>query len=208
MRQLCPSFIPSIRWMGVLSMLCLTVSCSSPRLAQTTLPSDQTTPVALLDEAPQAAQTRPAMTDLPANVEEVELVASTDPSLLPAIAKQVDASLTNLSAENPRLARKVAKIARKAEEQAAASVSNPDQAAIAKDQNAAQKLLAKATKKFDIMKAKKADAAQANTTLVGLGALLAVVGLVLLLATSGSGPTIGLISLIVGVVLLVISLLS
>jgi ABC-type bacteriocin/lantibiotic exporter with double-glycine peptidase domain len=166
------------------------------------MPSDQTTSVAYTDEAPQAAQSSMA------SAEEVELVASNDPTMLPAIAQSVDASLTELSAENPKLARKMAKIVQKVEKQAAASTDNTSGIATAKDKNAAQKLIAKAEKKFDIMKAKQANAAQANATLIGLGALLAIVGLVLLLATSGTGATLGLISLIVGVVLLVISLLS
>jgi uncharacterized membrane protein len=166
------------------------------------MPLDQTTAVAYTDEAPQAAQSSMA------SAEEVELVASSDPTMLPAIAKTIDASLAELSAENPKLARKMAKIVHKVEKQAAANTDEKSGIASAKDKNAAQKLIAKAEKKFDIMKAKQANAAQANATLIGLGALLAIVGLVLVLATSGTASTIGLVALIVGVVLLLVSLFT
>jgi ABC-type transport system involved in cytochrome bd biosynthesis fused ATPase/permease subunit len=139
---------------------------------------------------------------------EVELVASSDPHMLPAVARQLDAALTDLSAQNPILARKVAKMVKKVEQPATTEAVNSSQEAITKNESAARKMLAKAEKKFDIMKAKSANAAQANTALIGLGALLSVVGLVLLLATSGTGATVGLIALIIGVVLLILGLLS
>jgi hypothetical protein len=198
----------SMRWMGLLSMLCLWASCSSPKLAQHALSSNNPVYVAQADEAPQAAQTNSASTNSSEPAEAVELIASNDPTMLPAVSEKLDASLTELAVENPKLARKMSKVVHKLEKQTA--VTSPNQAlqASAKDKNAAQKLMAKAEKKFDILKAKKAEAAQANTTLVALGALLAVVGLILLLATSGTAATVGLISLVIGVVLLIISLLS
>jgi hypothetical protein len=208
MRKTNYSLTLSIQCMGLVAMLCFWTSCSSPKLAQTALPLNNHTSAAYTDEAPQAAQARPEATDLQWTAEEVELVASNDPTMLPAVTKQLDASLADLSAENPKLARKMSKLVHKAEQQAAVNTDNASQKATAKDLTAVKKLLSKAEKKFDIKKAKEANAAQANTTLVGLGALLAVVGLVLLLVTSGTAATIGLISLIVGVVLLVISLLS
>jgi hypothetical protein len=164
--------------------------------------------VAYADEAPQAAQVRAEATDIQEASQQVELVASSDPHMLPAVAQQLDAAMTDLSAENPKLARKVAKMVKKVEQQATTEAENPSQGAITKNENAAKKMLAKAEKKFDIMKAKSANAAQSNTALIGLGALLSVVGLVLLLATSGTGATVGLIALIIGVVLLILGLLS
>lgn len=198
----------SIRWVGLFGMLCLWASCSSPRLAQNASPANGHAYMAKSDEAPQAAQGKSKVLDPVWDAEHVELVASNDPAMLPAVTKKLDASLSELAIENPTLARKVSKLVHKAEKQAAASSEKNLQPASVKDQNAAQKLIAKAEKKFDIMKAKKADAAQANTALVGLGALLAVVGLVLVLATSGTAATIGLVALIVGVVLLILSLLT
>jgi hypothetical protein len=198
----------SIRWMGFLSMLCLWTSCSSPKLAQHTLSSNDRVYVAQADEAPQAAQTNSASTNSPGSAKEVELIASNDATMLPAVSEQMDASLTELAVENPALARKMSKVVHKLEKQTSVTSQNQPLHASAKDKNAAQKLMAKAEKKFDIMKANKAKAAQANTTLVALGALLAVVGLVLVLATSGTASTVGLISLVIGVVLLIISLLS
>jgi hypothetical protein len=194
--------------MGLFSLLCLWTACSSPKLAQSSVSTHKTTAVAYQDQAPQAAQSRPQTQDLQQHTQEVELVASNDPTMLPAVTKQLEASLTELSAENPRLARKMSRMARKVETQVSATADNTSGVASAKEKSALQKLMAKAEKKFDITKAKKADAAQANATLVGLGALLAVVGLVLLLATNGTGATVGLILLVIGVVLLVISLLS
>jgi hypothetical protein len=198
----------SIQWMGLLGMCCIWASCSSPKLAQNTLSSNNHMYMAQADEAPQAAQTQSVSTNLPESSQEVELMASNDPAMLPAVAEKMDASLKGLAVEKPALARKMSKVVDKLENQASNNADNKPLQASAKDKKAAGKLLAKAEKKFDILKTKKAEAAQANTTLVALGALLAIVGLVLLLATSGTAATVGLISLVIGVVLLIISLLS
>ena len=202
MRKIISSSAISIRWMGLFGLLCVWTSCSSPKLAQHSSVHKHAY-LSETTEAPQAAQARPEATI----ADDVELVASSDPTVLPAVSENLAASVNELAIENPKLARKVAKLARKVEKQAATS-ENVVQQASAKDQHAAKQLLAKAEKKFDIMKAKKANAAQANTTLVALGALLAIVGLVLVLATSGTASTIGILALGVGVVLLIISLLT
>lgn len=202
MRKIISSSAISIRWMGLFGLLCVWTSCSSPKLAQNSTIHNHAY-LSETPEAPQAAQAGPEATI----ADDVELVASSDPTMLPAVSENLAASVNELAIENPKLARKVAKLARKVEKQAATS-ENVVQQASAKDQHAAKQLLAKAEKKFDIMKAKKANAAQANTTLVALGALLAIVGLVLVLATSGTASTIGIVALGVGVVLLIISLLT
>jgi vancomycin resistance protein YoaR len=202
MRKIISSSAISIRWMGLFGLLCVWTSCSSPKLAQnSTIHSHAYS--AETTEAPQAAQGRTEATI----AEDAELVASSDPTILPAVSENLAASVNEIAIENPKLARKVAKLANKVEKQAAVSKNGVQQANV-KDQHAAKQLLAKAEKKFDIMKAKKANAAQANTTLVALGALLAIVGLVLVLATSGTASTIGIVALGVGVVLLIISLLT
>jgi hypothetical protein len=192
----------SIRWMGLFSMLCLWASCSSLKPAQNHINMAQA------DEVPQAAQTKSESTKLLWSAEEVELIASNDPTMLPAVSEKLDASFTELAVENPKLARKMSKVVHKLEKQVAVNSQDQPLQASAKNKNAARKLMAKAERKFDILKAQKAEAAQANTTLVALGALLAIVGLVLVLATSGTAATIGLISLVIGVVLLIISLVS
>ncbi len=69
-------------------------------------------------------------------------------------------------------------------------------------------MLAKAEKKFDAKKAQGEKAAQAQTGLVALGALLAVGGLVLALVTSGTAATIGWVALAIGLIVLLISVLS
>ncbi|QHT66375.1 hypothetical protein GXP67_06735 [Rhodocytophaga rosea] len=202
------SFKLSIQWMGFLGMLCLWSACSSPRLAHHALSSNNSISIAQQDEAPQAAHTNSASTTSLESAQEVELMASNNANLLPAVSEKLDVSLTALSVENPTLARKMTKVVGKLEKQTAVSFQNQPVQASATNKNAAKKLLAKAEKKFDILKEKKADAAQANTTLVALGALLAIVGLVLVLASSGTAATVGLISLVIGVVLLIISLVS
>ena len=209
MKKTIPPFNLSIRWMGVLGMLCLWSSCSSPKhTQQAALSAGNPIYMAQAAEAPQAAQTHSHATQPLWSAQEEELVASNDPGMLPAISQKLDASLPELAVENPKLARKLTKVIGKLEKQPAVASQNPALQASAKDKNAAQKLMAKAEKKFDILKAKKANAAQANSTLVALGALLAIVGLVLVLASSGTAATVGLISLVIGVVLLIISLLS
>lgn len=198
----------SIRWMGIFGLLCLWASCSSPKLAHHALSSKNHVYMVQTDEVPQAAQTNSESLSSRESAQEAELIASNDPAMLPVAAQKLDASLTELAVENPKLAHKMSKVVHKLEKQVAVNSQDESLQASAKDKNAARKLMSKAEKKFDILKAQKAEAAQANTTLVGLGALLAIVGLVLVLATSGTAATIGLISLVIGVVLLIISLLS
>jgi Flp pilus assembly protein TadB len=150
------------------------------------------------EEAPQAAQgsayTQP----------EPELLASNSTEVITPVASELDQALKNLSAQRPRMARKVNKAVQQAS-QSGAQASAADKAGVAKATKSLSKAMDKAAKKFD---AKQAKAAQATGSLVALGALLAVGGLVLLLATTGAASTIGLIALIAGLVVLLISVLS
>jgi Flp pilus assembly protein TadB len=151
------------------------------------------------EEAPQAAQgsayTQP----------EPELLASSEATeVITPVASELDQALKNLSAQRPRMARKVNKAVQQAS-QSGAQASAADKAGVAKATKSLSKAMDKAAKKFD---AKQAKAAQATGSLVALGALLAVGGLVLLLATTGAASTIGLIALIAGLVVLLISVLS
>jgi hypothetical protein len=89
--------------------------------------------------------------------------------------------------------------------QSGAQATAADKAGVDKASKSLSGAIDKAAKKFDI---KQAKAAQATGSLVALGALLAVGGLVLMLVTTGTASTIGLVALIVGLVVLLISVLS
>ncbi len=198
-------------WVGLFVCLCLWTGCSSPKLARITstqLNTQATTNYSAEETAPQAAQSKEAIAADAFSVDEPVLTASTESATPADVARNAETTLA-LSSQHPQLSRKVAKLMDKVQNQPLTDTNeqaSPQKQAA--EQKFAKKLLAKAEKKFDIMKAKQGNAAQANSTLIGLGALLAIVGLVLVLATSGTAATIGVVSLVVGVVLLVLSLIT
>jgi hypothetical protein len=190
--------------MSLVALVCLWTACSAPRHSQvsSTIPSHGDAITAVADEAPQAAQSNSGAAAQTA--EEPVLLASNEPATVSADG-QLDNNLKTLAAERPQLARKLGNAVREAQSNNGKAAP---QAKMAKAANSLRKVMAKAEKKFDVKKAEGEKAAQANTSLVALGALLAVGGLVLLLVTSGTAQTIGVIALVVGLVLLLISLLS
>lgn len=187
--------------MSLLVFLCLWTACSSPRHAMINNP-DAVSPdgavTATYDEAPQAAQGNSEA--LP----EPEFLASNGAEAITPVASELDQALKNLSSERPAMARKISKAVEHAS-QTGARATAADQAGVAKATKSLGKALDKAAKKFDV---KQAKAAQATGSLVALGALLAVGGLVLMLVTTGAASTIGLVALIAGLVVLLISVLS
>ncbi len=161
----------------------------------------------LAADAPQGAQVNQASSYAAAPVEGADLTASSDPVI--AIVDANHAKALSAVSQHPQFSRKVDKLINKAKNQSSAgTVKNTSASTQTSDMKFAKKLLSKAEKKMDIMKAKQGKAAQANATLVGLGALLAIVGHVLVLATSGTAATIGVVALAVGVILLILSLIS
>ncbi len=191
----------SVRVMSLLVFLCLWTGCSSPRHSRTDMAAARSTAEAVAvasEEAPQAAQGNPYTRPEPG------LLASNSTEVITPAASELDQALKNLSTERPQMARKINKAVEQAS-QSGAQASAADKAGVAKATKSLSRAIDKAAKKFDI---KQAKAAQATGSLVALGALLAVGGLVLLLATTGTASTIGLVALIVGLVVLLISVLT
>ena len=206
MKRTIQASLLSVRMIGLMASLCLWTACSGPRHAQlrSTTPDTGTAFAANVDEAPQAAQGNPDAALAPVAAEPA-LLASSDPATAASADPTLDEALKTLSTERPKLARKLGNAVRQA------GVSDGKAAspnAFAKTKKSLGKVLAKAEKKFDAKKAQGEKAAQANTGLVALGALLAVGGLVLALLTSGTAATIGWVALAIGLVVLLISVLS
>lgn len=192
--------------MSLLASLCLWTACSTPRHAQvgSTLPYHGDAITSVADQAPQAAQGNPGA-DLPQTAEEPVLLASSEPAALATANQELDQSLKALAAERPQMARKLGNAVRQAQNSDGKPAAGTK---MAKATKSLRKVLTKAENKFDLKKAEGEKAAQANASLVAVGALLAVGGLVLLLVTSGTASTIGLIALVVGLVVLLVSLLT
>jgi hypothetical protein len=196
----------SMRMIGLVASLCLWTACTAPRQAQlrsTTHTSDAAL-TAAADEAPQAAQGSPGASSAQLAAEPT-LLASNEPATVASADPKLDEALKTLSTERPKMARKLGNAVRQAgvADGKAASAN-----ALTKAKKSLGKVLAKAEKKFDAKKAQSEKAAQAQTGLVALGALLAVGGLVLALVTSGTAATIGWVLLAIGLVVLLISVLS
>ena len=196
----------SVRMIGLVASLCLWTACSAPRHARlhSTAPDSRAVLAATVDEAPQAAQGNPDAASAPVAAEPA-LLASSDQATAVSANPSLDEALKTLSAERPKMARKLGNAVRQAGVTDGKAAS-PN--AFTKTKKSLGKVLAKAEKKFDAKKAQSENAAQANTGLVALGALLAVGGLVLALLTSGTAATIGWVALAIGLVVLLISVLS
>jgi hypothetical protein len=188
-----------MRMIGLIASLCLWTACSAPRQAQlrSTSPGSEVALTAVADQAPQAAQGNPGA--------EPALLASNDPATVVSATPTLDEAFKTLSAERPKMVRKLGSAVQKAGV-ADGKAASPN--ALNKAKKSLGKALAKAEKRFDAKKAQSENAAQAQTGLVALGALLAVGGLVLALVTSGTAATIGWVLLVVGLVVLLISVLS
>jgi|GEM_PF-3474576 len=196
----------SVRMIGLVASLCLWTACSAPRHAQlrSTAPDSGAALAGTVDEAPQAAQGNPDAVLAPVAAEPA-LLASSDPATAVSANPTLDEALKTLSAERPKMARQLGNAVRQAGV-TDGKVASPN--AFTKTKKSLGKVLAKAEKKFDAKKAQGEKAAQANTGLVALGALLAVGGLVLALLTSGTAATIGWVALAIGLIVLLISVLS
>jgi len=206
MKKTIPAALLSIRMIGLIVSLCLWTACTAPRQAQlrSTTPGPDAALTAVADEAPQAAQGNPDAG--PAQLaDEPVLLASNEPATVASANPTLDEALKTLSAERPKMARKLGSAVRQAGV-ADGKAASPD--ALTKAKKSLGKALAKAEKKFDAKKAQGEKAAQAQTGLVALGALLAVGGLVLALVTSGTAATIGWVALAIGLIVLLISVLS
>ncbi len=199
MRKTVPGSLLSMRMIGLIASLCLWTACSAPRQAQlrSTSPGSEVALTAVADQAPQAAQGNPGA--------EPALLASNDPATVVSATPTLDEAFKTLSAERPKMVRKLGSAVQKAGV-ADGKAASPN--ALNKAKKSLGKALAKAEKRFDAKKAQSENAAQAQTGLVALGALLAVGGLVLALVTSGTAATIGWVLLVVGLVVLLISVLS
>lgn len=204
MKRTTQRLVLPLRVMSLIAFVCLWTACSTPRHAQvnSTLPTHGDAITAVADGTPQAAQGNPGA---PQTAEEPVLLASTQPVTVAPADGQLANSLKTLAAERPQLARKLGNAVKEAQSNTGKVASR---AGMAKAANSLRKAMAKAEKKFDVKKAEGEKAAQANSSLVALGALLAVGGLVLLLVTTGTVQTIGVIALVVGLVLLLVSLLT
>ena len=206
MKKTIPAALLSMRMIGLIASLWLWTACTAPRQAQlrATAPGPDAALTATADEAPQAAQGSPdagaaQLADEPA------LLASNEPATAASAHPTLDEALKTLSAERPKMARKLGSAVRQAGV-ADGKAASPH--ALTKASRSLGKVLAKAEKKFDAKKAQSEKAAQAQTGLVALGALLAVGGLVLALVTSGTAATIGWVALAIGLIVLLISVLS
>ncbi len=190
----------SVRMIGLIASLCFWTACTAPRQAQVrvTAPGPDAALTAVADEAPQAAQGNP-------DAAEPALLASNDAATVATANPTLDEALKTLSAERPKMARKLGNAVRQA---GAADGKAAPANAMTKAKKSLGKVLAKAEKRFDAKKAQSENAAQAQTGLVALGALLAVGGLVLALVTSGTAATVGWVLLAIGLVVLLISVLS
>lgn len=195
----------SVRMIGLIASLCFWTACTAPRQAQVrfTAPGPDAALTAA-DEAPQAAQGNPDAG--PAQLAaEPALLASNDAATVATANPSLDEALKTLSAERPKMARKLGNAVRQA---GVADGKAAPAHAMTKAKKSLGKVLAKAEKKFDAKKAQGEKAAQAQTGLVALGALLAVGGLVLALLTTGTAATIGWVALGIGLIVLLISVLS
>ncbi|HEX8532180.1 MAG TPA: hypothetical protein VF646_19225 [Cytophagales bacterium] len=205
MKKNIPAALLSVRMIGLIAFVCLWTACTAPRQAQlrSASPGPETA-LAAAEEAPQAAQGNPdAAPAQPAD--EPALLASNEPATVASANPTLDEALRTLSAEQPKMARKLGSAARQANATHGKAAS-PE--ALNKVKKSLGKVLAKAEKKFDAKKAQSEKAAQAQTGLVALGALLAVGGLVLALVTSGTAATVGWVLLGIGLIVLLISVLS
>jgi hypothetical protein len=195
-----------MRMIGLIASLCLWTACTAPRQAQlrSTAPGPDVALAAAADDAPQAAQGNPGAGSAQL-ADEPALLASNHPAMVAPANPTLDEALKTLSAERPKMARKLGSAVQQAgvaDEKAA----SPN--ALTQAKKSLGKVLAKAEKKFDAKKAQSEKAAQAQTGLVALGALLAVGGLVLALVTSGTASTVGWVALAIGLIVLLISVLS
>ncbi len=206
MKKTIPAALSSMRMIGLIASVCLWTACTAPRQAQLRYPSPgpETALTAAADEAPQAAQGNPDAGQAQL-AEEPALLASNEPATVASANPTLDEALKTLSAERPKMARKLGSAVRQAGV-AEGKAASPN--ALTKARKSLGKVLAKAEKKFDAKKAQSEKAAQAQTGLVALGALLAVGGLVLALVTSGTAATIGWVLLAIGLIVLLISVLS
>jgi hypothetical protein len=196
-------------WAGILALVCLWTGCSAPKLTQVSPAKLQAqTTIYSVADAPQGAQVNQAPAYMAAMEDVQEFTASSEP-VISGTAATNSATFISAVPKNSQLSRKAVKLMDKVQKQSSTDVGNAtSQVKQTNDIKFAKRLLSKAERKLDITKAKQGKAAQANTTLVGLGALLAIVGLVLVLATSGTAATIGVVALAVGVILLILSLIS
>ena len=206
MKKTVQAAVLSVRIIGLIACLCFWTACTAPRQAQvrSTAPGPDAAFTAAADEAPQAAQGNPdaGSSQLAA---EPALLASNDAATVASANPTLDEALKTLSAERPKMARKLGNAVRQA---GVADGKAAPANALTKARKSLGKVLAKAEKKFDAKKAQSEKAAQAQTGLVALGALLAVGGLVLALVTSGTAATVGWVLLAIGLVVLLISVLS
>lgn len=206
MKKTVQAAVLSVRMIGLIASVCLWTACTAPRQAQlrSTVPGPDAALTAVVDEAPQAAQGNPDAG--PAQVAaQPAFLASNDPATVASANPALDEALKTLSAERPKMARKLGNAVRQTGVTDGKAVS-PN--ALSNAKKSLGKAMAKAEKKFDAKKAQRENAAQANTGLVALGALLAVGGLVLALLTTGTAATIGWVALAIGLVVLLISVLS
>lgn len=198
-------FTLPVQWMAITSLAILGAACSAPKQAQRNFRPSLVTANQTLPEAPQAAQGK---TDETVNFPEepVELVASTDKEMLPAKSADVAAAVRALEAQNPAAARKLAQLESKirAAESTPANVKKSSPARKFADKVLINKLK-KVKQKFDLKKGEDSKAAKQNQTLVIVGAVLAILGLIFLLIVD---VTVGLIFLIIGLVLLIVGALQ
>jgi hypothetical protein len=206
MRKTVQAAVLSVRMIGLIASLCFWTACTAPRQAyvRPTAPGLDAALTAAADEAPQAAQGNPDAGSVQL-ADEPTLLASNDAATVVSANPTLDEALKTISAERPKMARKLGNAVQQAgvADGKAASAN-----AVTKAKKSLGKVLAKAEKKFDVKKAQSEKAAQAQTGLVALGALLAVGGLVLALVASGTAATIGWVLLAIGLIVLLISVLS
>ena len=207
MKKTIQASLLSMRMIGLIASLCLWTACTAPRQAQlrSTAPGPDAA-LAAADDAPQAAQGNPGAGSAQL-ADEPALLASNDPApaMVAPANPTLNEALKTLSAERPKMARKLGSAVQQAGV-ADGKAASPN--ALTKAKKSLGKVMAKAEKRFDAKKAQSQKAAQAQTGLVALGALLAVGGLVLALVTSGTAATIGWVALAIGLIVLLISVLS
>jgi hypothetical protein len=154
----------------------------------------------------EPVSTASATTDVPV-APAAELNVPVEANVVPATEAQATEALASLKAtyaSNKRLTKRIEKAERAMADASAQATTQP---AVTKKMGLAQRLMLKSVnKKIERQLAPKDT--YATSSYVRIGAIVALVGLLLLLIGNGVGATIGLVALIVGLVLVLLGVIN